>query len=187
MGCGDACAIYPGKRDEDWQLDDPAGQSIEEVCWIRNDLDARVQKLLAGLVLRPLRQEHDGDGCDRSCHFRPSSSERLIAPPSIAAYISVSLMTSTACSAPPTEPSCLKRFAQPPLKTAQQPRSRAVSRSPSPTQTTEAPIFRGHSLDAPLRSCSLTPMLLSGRAAQPGVAAGQSLPAPRASETARRT
>jgi arsenate reductase len=50
MGCGDACPIYPGKRYEDWELDDPAGQSVEVVRRIRDDIDARVQQLLAELV-----------------------------------------------------------------------------------------------------------------------------------------
>jgi arsenate reductase (thioredoxin) len=50
MGCGDACPIYPGKRYEDWELDDPAGQPVEAVRRIRDDIDARVQALLAELV-----------------------------------------------------------------------------------------------------------------------------------------
>jgi protein-tyrosine-phosphatase len=50
MGCGDACPIYPGKKYEDWELQDPAGQDIETVRKIRNDLDARVQKLISGLI-----------------------------------------------------------------------------------------------------------------------------------------
>jgi arsenate reductase len=51
MGCGDACPIYPGKRYEDWQLDDPAdAESIEAVRAIRDEIDARVQSLLAELV-----------------------------------------------------------------------------------------------------------------------------------------
>jgi arsenate reductase (thioredoxin) len=50
MGCGDACPIYPGKRYEDWELDDPAGQPVEVVRRIRDDLDLRVQQLLAELV-----------------------------------------------------------------------------------------------------------------------------------------
>ena len=50
MGCGDACPIYPGKRYEDWTLDDPAGQPVEVVRRIRDDLDLRVQALLAELV-----------------------------------------------------------------------------------------------------------------------------------------
>jgi len=50
MGCGDACPIYPGKRYEDWDLDDPAGRPVEQVRAIRDDLDARVQQLLAELV-----------------------------------------------------------------------------------------------------------------------------------------
>lgn len=50
MGCGDACPIYPGKRYEDWELDDPAGQPVEVVRRIRDDIDLRVQQLLAELV-----------------------------------------------------------------------------------------------------------------------------------------
>jgi arsenate reductase (thioredoxin) len=46
MGCGDACPIYPGKRYEDWELDDPAGQPIEKVREIRDAIRARVEKLL---------------------------------------------------------------------------------------------------------------------------------------------
>jgi arsenate reductase (thioredoxin) len=49
MGCGDACPIYPGKRYEDWQLDDPAGQPVAGVRRIRDEVDARVQALLAEL------------------------------------------------------------------------------------------------------------------------------------------
>jgi arsenate reductase len=50
MGCGDACPIYPGKRYEDWQLDDPAGQPIEKVRQIRDDIDARIRQLLDELA-----------------------------------------------------------------------------------------------------------------------------------------
>jgi arsenate reductase len=50
MGCGDACPIYPGKRYEDWALDDPAGQDLETVRRIRNELDERVTALVDELV-----------------------------------------------------------------------------------------------------------------------------------------
>ena len=50
MGCGDACPVYPGKRYEDWKLDDPAGKSLEEVRPIRDEIDRRVKALLAELV-----------------------------------------------------------------------------------------------------------------------------------------
>ena len=50
MGCGDACPIYPGKRYEDWQLQDPAGQPLEVVRGIRDQIDTRVQQLLTDLV-----------------------------------------------------------------------------------------------------------------------------------------
>lgn len=50
MGCGDACPIYPGKRYLDWDLDDPAGQSLEAVRPIRDEIDRRVRALLAELT-----------------------------------------------------------------------------------------------------------------------------------------
>jgi len=50
MGCGDACPIFPGKRYEDWQLDDPAGQGIESVRPIRDEIKARVEALLAEIL-----------------------------------------------------------------------------------------------------------------------------------------
>jgi protein-tyrosine-phosphatase len=50
MGCGDSCPIYPGKRYEDWEVEDPAGKGVEEVRRIRDDLDARVKQLLAELT-----------------------------------------------------------------------------------------------------------------------------------------
>ena len=50
MGCGDACPIYPGKRYEDWDLDDPAGQDLETVRRIRDEIDVRVRKLIAELL-----------------------------------------------------------------------------------------------------------------------------------------
>jgi protein-tyrosine-phosphatase len=49
MGCGDACPIFPGKRYEDWELDDPAGQSVEAVRPIRDEIGDRVRTLLASL------------------------------------------------------------------------------------------------------------------------------------------
>lgn len=49
MGCGDACPVFPGKRYLDWQLDDPAGKTVDEVRPIRDDIDRRVQALLARL------------------------------------------------------------------------------------------------------------------------------------------
>jgi len=49
MGCGDACPIYPGKRYEDWELEDPAGKDIETVRRIRDEIAARVDQLAASL------------------------------------------------------------------------------------------------------------------------------------------
>ncbi|HLR44360.1 arsenate reductase ArsC [Leucobacter sp.] len=51
MGCGDACPFFPGKRYEDWKLDDPAGQGIESVRPIRDDIKGRVETLLAELLV----------------------------------------------------------------------------------------------------------------------------------------
>ena len=50
MGCGDACPIFPGKRYEDWQLDDPAGQNAEAVRRIRDEIRARVEALITELA-----------------------------------------------------------------------------------------------------------------------------------------
>lgn len=49
MGCGDACPFYPGKRYEDWVLDDPAGQGIEAVRHIRDEIKGRVEELITTL------------------------------------------------------------------------------------------------------------------------------------------
>jgi protein-tyrosine-phosphatase len=49
MGCGDACPLYPGKRYEDWELDDPAGAGLEDVRPIRDDIRTRVEQLMASL------------------------------------------------------------------------------------------------------------------------------------------
>jgi arsenate reductase (thioredoxin) len=51
MGCGDACPFYPGKRYEDWKLDDPAGQGIEQVRRIRDEIREKVAKLLAEITV----------------------------------------------------------------------------------------------------------------------------------------
>ncbi|TDE94088.1 arsenate reductase ArsC [Occultella glacieicola] len=53
MGCGDACPIFPGKRYEDWTLEDPAGQGIESVREIRDEIRARVLTLLDELGVNP--------------------------------------------------------------------------------------------------------------------------------------
>jgi arsenate reductase len=53
MGCGDACPVFPGKRYLDWKLDDPAGQDIDTVRRIRNEIDRKVQELLAELLPTP--------------------------------------------------------------------------------------------------------------------------------------
>ena len=52
MGCGDTCPVFPGKRYLDWDLDDPAGQGIDPVRRIRDDIKRRVEKLLTELDVR---------------------------------------------------------------------------------------------------------------------------------------
>jgi arsenate reductase len=53
MGCGDACPVFPGKRYLDWELDDPAGKSVDEVRVIRDQIDERVKALVSELLDRP--------------------------------------------------------------------------------------------------------------------------------------
>ena len=74
MGCGDACPIYPGKRYLDWELADPAGQELETVRAIRDDIDTRVQALLAELVPDEGDRWHAGSPPRRSAPSRSSSS-----------------------------------------------------------------------------------------------------------------
>ena len=52
MGCGDACPLYPGKRYEDWELADPAGQDVDAVRPIRDEIRGRVEALIASLAIR---------------------------------------------------------------------------------------------------------------------------------------
>jgi protein-tyrosine-phosphatase len=56
MGCGDACPIFPGKRYEDWELEDPAGKGVESVRPIRDDIRARVLALLDELGVTPVER-----------------------------------------------------------------------------------------------------------------------------------
>ena len=57
MGCGDACPIFPGKRYEDWELEDPAGKDLETVRRVRDEIKARVGALLAELLPEPATAE----------------------------------------------------------------------------------------------------------------------------------
>jgi arsenate reductase len=52
MGCGDACPVFPGKRYEDWKLDDPAGKDIGDVRPIRDEIRRRVEVLVSELLIR---------------------------------------------------------------------------------------------------------------------------------------
>jgi arsenate reductase len=53
MGCGDACPVFPGKRYEEWELPDPAGQSVDAVRPIRDDIEERVRRLLTDFGIAP--------------------------------------------------------------------------------------------------------------------------------------
>ena len=53
MGCGDACPLFPGKRYEDWQLDDPAGLAVAQVAPIRDEIREHVERLLISLEIEP--------------------------------------------------------------------------------------------------------------------------------------
>jgi protein-tyrosine-phosphatase len=53
MGCGDACPIYPGKRYEDWKLEDPAGQGPDAVRPIRDEIRRRIEDLIADIAAAP--------------------------------------------------------------------------------------------------------------------------------------
>lgn len=53
MGCGDTCPVFPGRRYEDWKVDDPAGKDLDAVRPIRDEIRARVEKLLAELLPTP--------------------------------------------------------------------------------------------------------------------------------------
>lgn len=82
MGCGDACPVYPGKRYEDWKIDDPSGQPPERVRAIRDEIHRRVDQLIAELAPRPAapvtvgsvkrREQRAEEGSQE-----PSSSEQL--------------------------------------------------------------------------------------------------------------
>ncbi len=50
MGCGDACKFYPGKRYEDWELEDPAGKDVDTVRRIRDDIKGRIERLIAEIA-----------------------------------------------------------------------------------------------------------------------------------------
>lgn len=54
MGCGDACPFFPGKRYEDWVLEDPAGQGIDAVRPIRDDIKIRIEALIADLIVEEI-------------------------------------------------------------------------------------------------------------------------------------
>lgn len=56
MGCGDTCPVFPGKRYEDWELEDPAGKGVESVRPIRDEIKRRVLSLLDELSISPARQ-----------------------------------------------------------------------------------------------------------------------------------
>ena len=58
MGCGDACPIFPGKRYEDWELDDPAGKDVDAVRPVRDEIRVRVEELLTSLGVEARASSH---------------------------------------------------------------------------------------------------------------------------------
>lgn len=73
MGCGDTCPFYPGKRYEDWVLEDPAGKGVESVRPIRDEIRDRVEALIAELAFRPdSRQETTTETGTPWTSFAPS-------------------------------------------------------------------------------------------------------------------
>ena len=62
MGCGDACPIFPGKRYEDWELDDPTGQDLDAVRSIRDDIRARIEQLVTELLPPPAAAQPSASG-----------------------------------------------------------------------------------------------------------------------------
>ena len=61
MGCGDTCPIFPGKRYEDWKLEDPAGQAVEAVRIIRDEIHDRVKALAASLLNNPTPDKEEAN------------------------------------------------------------------------------------------------------------------------------
>ena len=66
MGCGDTCPIFPGKRYEDWDLDDPAGQGIDAVRPIRDEIKVRIEQLLTEILPETTDYENPGELNDRT-------------------------------------------------------------------------------------------------------------------------
>lgn len=71
MGCGDACPVFPGKRYENWELPDPAGQGLEAVRPIRDDIEERVRRLLADLDVAVTASASYNRGSVRTLHPEP--------------------------------------------------------------------------------------------------------------------
>ena len=83
MGCGDACAVYPGKRYMDWELEDPAGKPVEEVAPIRDEIDRRVRQLLAELAPAPPAPSpsHEDQGHGQARRREPEEPGGALQPP----------------------------------------------------------------------------------------------------------
>jgi arsenate reductase len=76
MGCGDACLVFPGKRCLNWILDDPAGQGVEDVRPIRDEIERRVRALLAELQVPPL-PDQSRVSVTTGANIRSGSAARL--------------------------------------------------------------------------------------------------------------
>ena len=78
MGCGDACPIYPGKRYEDWELDDPAEPTSTACARIRDEIDERVRELLAELTRPAARRVRDDRGPHPATRLAPLLAAELV-------------------------------------------------------------------------------------------------------------
>ena len=79
MGCGDACPVFPGKRYLDWKLDDPAGQGVEAVRPIRDEIERRVRGLLAELGVEVRMTRRPAAAAVSIAPMRPEHAEQVLA------------------------------------------------------------------------------------------------------------
>ncbi len=77
MGCGDTCPVYPGKRYEDWDLPDPAGQDLETVREIRNEIDRRVQPARQRASRPPMKRAGSSSSPPRVTRYAAASGRQV--------------------------------------------------------------------------------------------------------------
>ena len=143
MGCGDACPVYPGKRYEDWELTDPAGQPVEFVRPVRDDIQARVQPLMTSLDIATQGDAGRSDGGSPPS----SSARRSCSPPSSAR---ASWPRTSRRRRAPAAPEHVRHRGRPdrvdPGVRDRCPVPTSIRRSPSPTGASAARHHRGDRL-----------------------------------------